>query len=603
MQFDSIRLTLRAARQTMMRFPAPLLSAATFAAAVILLQDSPDSLKKILINVALISSLGISAFTGLAIFCERYRVRLVTRLVFNLGLGILLGLYYLYLPVSFERNDAMFYFLMWLISHLFVSFGPFLVNEEINGFWQYNRLLFIRILTSSLYSIVLFGGLALALMAIDQLFPIRVPYEWYFRLFVLIGALFNTLFFLAGAPENLDKLEQDNSYPGGLRVFTQYVLLPLVSIYLLILYAYALRILLTMNWPEGWVAYLVLGFSIAGILALLLIWPLRSIEVHRWIGVFARFFFLALLPLIILLSLSIYIRVSDYGITEPRFFVIVLSVWLLINALYFLFSKRKHIKIIPLTLALAAFLSAFGPLNAFRVSRNWQKSRLAHQLEGAGMLDGDKWKDNVKAGNDAVADISNTLFYLVNNHGVSSVASFFPFSADSVAALHPSSPYEICRELMESRGLTFSLVLEQDGIQDRQFYYYSRVSDTPLKTSGYDYFFTLYVSEYNESRSYPLDSALQLTADVTADKRLILRIAGQDAMLNLDSLQKCILTTYGQRNNELPASVMTLLMKAGDYEFKLICTNFSGLLGRDEKLDEVNNFSASVLVKVPASAQ
>ncbi|MBK9320884.1 MAG: DUF4153 domain-containing protein [Bacteroidetes bacterium] len=112
------------------------------------------------------------------------------------------------------------------------------------------------------------------------------------------------------------RLEKENDYPNGLRIFTQFVLLPLVTIYLGILYVYELKILITMNWPRGWVSYLVIGFSTAGILALLLVWPLRNDDRYKWVKTFTRLFYIALLPLIALLFFSIYIRVKEYGITE-----------------------------------------------------------------------------------------------------------------------------------------------------------------------------------------------------------------------------------------------------------------------------------------------
>jgi hypothetical protein len=79
--------------------------------------------------------------------------------------------------------------------HLFVAFLPYLRRNELNGFWQFNRALFLRFLTAMLYSQVLYAGLSIALVAIDKLLKIHVPPKSYLYLWILIGFIFNTWFF------------------------------------------------------------------------------------------------------------------------------------------------------------------------------------------------------------------------------------------------------------------------------------------------------------------------------------------------------------------------------------------------------------------------
>jgi hypothetical protein len=598
----SIQSTLKAAEETLRRFPAALLAALLFAGLIITIEQT--SIKSewfpILVRCAMIGGLGISAFTGLVLFCERYHVKQVTRLIFHLVLLALLMTYYFFIPIDIAENDVLFFILLLLISHLFVSAGPFMVNEEINGFWQYNRLLFIRILTSGLYSAVLFGGLALALGAIDQLFPVKIPDYYYLRLFITVSAVFNTWFFLSGAPADIGQLEQVKEYPTGLRVFTQYVLLPLVTVYLVILYAYSLRILLSLNWPQGWVAYLVLGFSIAGILALLLIWPLRGQTGFRWISVFSRFFFIALFPLILLLSLSIYIRVAEYGVTEKRFFVILLSIWLFINALYFLFSQKKHIKFIPMSLAITAFLAGFGPFNAFRVSRNWQKERFVHQLESAGMLDaGSKWMKVDKPDKKIQIELSNTLFYLVNTHGVSSVSDVFPFPVDSIAQLHPGSPYDVCKDLMASRDLEFNMYGGENDFMSSQFSYYLKDQDNPVNVSGFDYSFRLEFYEQKREVEIELDSGLQFKAGLNKALILSFRIDSTVSVLSIDSLLRNWIESKGSNRSDLSFAECTMNMEEGGLRYRFIINSLSGSLDEAQKPEDISQIHALVLVDLP----
>ena len=171
--------------------------------------------------------------------------------------------------------------------HLLVAFAPFIKAGNINAFWQFNKSLFLRLLTGGIYSVVLYIGLALALLAIENLFGVRISSKTYFKLWIVITGIFNTWFFLAGIPKNLQLLEQETSYPKGLKVFSQYVLISLILVYFIILYSYSIKILIQWQLPEGWVSYLVTGFAGLGVFTLLLLYPVQTTEENKWIK---RFF-------------------------------------------------------------------------------------------------------------------------------------------------------------------------------------------------------------------------------------------------------------------------------------------------------------------------
>src|SRR5699024_11026378 len=120
------------------------------------------------------------------------------------------------------------------------------------------------------------------------------------QLFALLTFIFNTWFFLAGIPSSFNYFSNDD-YPKSLKIFTQNILIPLVIIYLMILYLYAGKILLQWSWPEGWVSNLILIFSIVGILAILLLHPIRNNRDNRWINRFSSSYFWSLVPLVVLL--------------------------------------------------------------------------------------------------------------------------------------------------------------------------------------------------------------------------------------------------------------------------------------------------------------
>jgi Domain of unknown function (DUF4153) len=367
------------------------------------------------------------------VFAEVKGLRVVVRvllLVLALGLGLA---FFFTLPESTSPRLIRI-LVLGLAIHWLIAVIPYVRPDSgPNGFWDYNRKLFLRALQTMLYALTLYVGAALALLAIEHLFGVDVRSSVYEHVWWFLSGTFSTVFFLAGFPRVFTRPETIDDYPRGLKVFTQFVLLPLVTIYLVILYAYLFKIIFTAHWPSGWVSWLVLGFAVAGIFALLLIYPLRKEEGNRWINTYARFFYLALIPLIVLLWIAISKRIGSHGITELRYYVLVLGVWLAAMACYFVFSSSKDIRVIPASLCLLALLSLWGPWSAGGVSLAVQRGRLRAILEKDGLFAGGKVQPaKAELPLEDRQTISSIVDYLIDMHGYRVFADWFRNDLDSL---------------------------------------------------------------------------------------------------------------------------------------------------------------------------
>jgi membrane-bound metal-dependent hydrolase YbcI (DUF457 family) len=151
------------------------------------------------------------------------------------------------------------------------------------------------------------------------------------------------------------------------------VLIPLATVYVVILLAYEIKILVQWELPKGLVSNLILGYAVFGILSLLLVYPIREQEENKWLKTYARSFYFLLIPLLGLLFTAAGTRIFRYGITEMRYFLIVLACWLLFITVYFLVAKKQNIKLIPISLSILTLLSIYGPQSAFQVSMYSQR--------------------------------------------------------------------------------------------------------------------------------------------------------------------------------------------------------------------------------------
>jgi hypothetical protein len=269
--------------------------------------------------------------------------------------------------------------------------------------------------------------LELALLSAAKLFELDLT-NAYENLFYIMAGCFHPVFFLAGVPCDFVALESDSEYPRGLKAFTQFALAPLVAVYTGILYAYAFKIIVTRTWPHGWVAMPVLILSGVGILAALLLHPLRAQPSEKWAGWYCRNFPRALAPLSLLLLLSVWERVGTYGVTEQRYLCAAAGGWIFLWGMVFILNKDSGIRWVPSSLSVICVLAAFGPWSAGAISKGSQLRRLTHLLEAHGMFVDGKVRalpENTMVPSKEYEDIRSTIQYLVATHGGETVRGLF----------------------------------------------------------------------------------------------------------------------------------------------------------------------------------
>ncbi|KFF19681.1 DUF4153 domain-containing protein [Chryseobacterium sp. JM1] len=356
--------------------------------------------------------LGISLMFALKILSQRIGKRLLLE---GLGTVFLVGFFFI-LPErekDFNEVHGFIIAITFLLSHLLVSFAAFLEKDKELNFWQYNKNLFVNIFLTAVFTGVLTGGVELAILAVDKLFDFNFNDNLYIDTFYTLAIFGSCFIFLLFNETGLDYLEKDGTYPVILKFFTQFVLIPLLFIYLIILYIYSFKIVLNWELPRGWVSYLVLAYSIVGILALLLVYPLKEEKAKSWVKVFSKLFYYTIIPLIVLLFTAIFTRILEYGYTEPRYFVLLLALWLLSVVVYFVLNKKASIKFIPISLfAFGAFSLIFPYLNAFSVAKRSQKNQLMTLLSQNKLLVNNKIDFQKKISDKLVDEIADKFGFL-----------------------------------------------------------------------------------------------------------------------------------------------------------------------------------------------
>ena len=496
-RFPSFTQLYRNAGATLVRFPYTLVSAIVAAALGVAWVENNAGIDNFAGRHLLITAmLGVPLFTALSVYAERKQWSAYARRLFPVIGIVLLAAYYLSLPDNIDHPlmTMIRFLLLGLACHFLVAFMPFLGKDQQVGFWQFNKTLFLRFLLAVLYSAVVYTGLSIALLAADKLFGVDVDPDTYLELFYIVSAVFNTWLFLSWIPTDLDALNRSESYPNGLKVFTQFILLPLVVLYFVILIAYEVKIIVTWNWPRGWVSNLILWYSVVGILSLLLLHPLQRIAESRWIAAFGRWYFRGSIPLVILLFFAIFERVGTYGITVNRYLVIGMATGLAIVVLYFVFSRARDIRLIPIVLFVLTLLSAYGPWSAFSISEASQHGRLENFLKSTGILtNGRVQMASSSISLDNRREMSSIIRYLDEWHGIDAFSDWFDDS--TLSAWQDIKTYGAISDSVASH-LGFALVSRWQAAGEQGNFYFSidQTKVPPVALHGFDYMYQL---DYN----------------------------------------------------------------------------------------------------------
>lgn len=547
-----------------------------------------------LTKLTLVSCLGISLMFGLKILSQRIGKQILLELG---GILFLIGFYFL-LPKLQKDFTEVYAFLLipsFILSHLFVSFASFFRQKTEMHFWQYNKNLFINIVLTVIFTGVLTGGVELAIVAVDKLFDFNFNDKIYLRVFYLLAIFGSSFIFLLFNEKGLEYLEKEGNYPVVLKFFTQYILIPLLIIYVVILYFYSAKILINWELPRGWVSYLVLAYSIVGILAILLVHPLKENSAKSWVKMFSKIFYFTLVPLLILLFTAIFTRILEYGYTEPRYFVVLLSIWLATVVFYFIINKNASIKFIPTSLfAFGLFALIFPYLNTFSVAKRSQENQLLQILNENKLLDNNQKIDFTRRVVDSTAtEIANKFEFLGKRN-----------ETESLIKLIDDKQKDLAKDIAQSKNSYSLYYIVKDQFSnikktDKSTSDYQRLelisNQQIVDVSGYNYVF--YFNRYNHSAKTIGNDTFEIFDRITDEEPQFKVILNSKEEADFSSLIKDLKTKYKGKIGKINLPEMAMEGHLEKYHLKISLGNLIIEKHKKNPLPTIDFENAYLLIK------
>ena len=365
----------RAARTCFQRFPAPATFAtalAAYAIFVILAEPKADQLVGAIVYFL---SVGFVLSLSLKLWSEEHQWTRKDWVVHAISYAILLAdAIYLY-HINFGQGGHGYEtFLMHASAILALTLTVFFLsfNRERNDIpsWTFAFSVISSIVICVFIGMVLWGGLSLLLSSMNWLFGVSLGWKWYAVTGALVAGYLPALLFLGRIPNGDEKHDREPLRSGFLAGVFRYLFLPLEVLYIIVLFIYAVQILVRWELPNGQVSWLVIA-SMVGLIAIEFgLYPTRHAENRPFDHAVARWLPLILTPLLLLMTVGIVRRFSDYGITIARLYLATLNVWFYAVCLGLFISRARRIHWIPISFAALFLLTSALPINYTSLTRH-----------------------------------------------------------------------------------------------------------------------------------------------------------------------------------------------------------------------------------------
>lgn len=313
---------------------------------------------------------------------------------------------------------------------LSIYFISFLKKDTDKAFWNFTARTTFQYTLATCFGVIIFAGLCGAFYAVGALFNVKIPGTVFKRLASICLILFTQIYFLANIPDKNAKHDGEIRLSRSLKALGLYVLAPLVAIYAVILYVYLFKIILEMELPKGFVSQLVSSLACVGFLTVGILYSARLEEKNKAVVYMSRYFGLAMLPLLALMTVGIVRRVSDYGITIFRGYLIVINLWLYGICVYHFITKARRIKWIFISFAAVVLLSSIRFCGLPDVTRHILTAEVRGYIGDNKISIADKDTAGItpffdKLGPENRKKIAEKMEYLRTTYGFESVKAFF----------------------------------------------------------------------------------------------------------------------------------------------------------------------------------
>lgn len=360
-------------------------------------------------RIMLTISFGILFCTFVKLLFERFAERnKVNQYLLDIVLIVLSASSYFFLK-NFNTDNYVVLGYVGVLFALFVGIVYLSTMDNLSNSFSFvlKNMIFYTVICG-----IVTAGTMLCIFAFDSLiYKLNDNYKVYQVVGLVIWSVLFLNLFLAAIPRRESELKIPNIF----KTIVIYAALPVYLILIVILYVYIGKLIANWSFTSGninWFASFASAFFV-----FFAITVEQYKKENKLARVFIKYGGYFIIPIILIQFMAMYIRVSNYGFTFPRYVSVVLNIIALLFSIVSLYKGGKYSKhMLPVIMG-ATVLLTITPLNAIDVPIRNQTARLTTVLNKYEMIQSGKIVQNSSVSDKDKIKISDSYQYIVSSGG------------------------------------------------------------------------------------------------------------------------------------------------------------------------------------------
>lgn len=287
--------------------------------------------------------------------------------------------------------------LVYVAATLSIFIAPFWKNKDENAFWIFLFKNLKALVVAALVTALLLASVEALVFCFGTLFEHEFDEKVYFYIFYFCASTVFPILYFSGIPA----IEECHSETPALNKFAtstiRFLFVPVLSLAILLFYAYIVKFIVLWDMPQGMVSYFVSGFMLYMLALVTILYPTRLAPGNTFEKKLLKIFPAACIPLVAMMSVGLIRRISDYGISAERIYAATINIYFYVIIAVFLIDKIKcKSRYIAVIFCALFFVIADTPLSAYNISQRVWMGSIREALAEAGYTEFPLSKDDAQ---------------------------------------------------------------------------------------------------------------------------------------------------------------------------------------------------------------
>ena len=287
--------------------------------------------------------------------------------------------------------------LVYVTATLSIFIAPFWKNKDENAFWIFLFKNLKALVVAALVTALLLASVEALVFCFGALFEHEFDEKVYFYIFYFCASTVFPILYFSGIPS----IEECHSETPALNKFAtstiRFLFVPVLSLAILLFYAYIVKFIVLWDMPQGMVSYFVSGFMLYMLALVTVLYPTRLAPGNTFEKKLLKVFPAACIPLVAMMSVGLIRRISDYGISAERIYAVTINIYFYVIIAVFLIDKIKcKSRYIAVIFCAIFFVITDTPLSAYSISQRVWMGSIREALAEAGYTEFPLSKDDAR---------------------------------------------------------------------------------------------------------------------------------------------------------------------------------------------------------------